>query len=706
MSAEEIEPMPQAPSLPGLDGLADPAAGRGKRGSVAAGGHAARSTAAARSTPAAGRPPRSRSAAERLPVARVAVDSPLPHLDRPFDYLVPAELSDAVQPGSRVRVRFAGRLVDAWVLQRLDQTEHDGRLAFLERGVGELPVLTAETGTLFRAVADRWAGSFADVVRLAVPPRHARAESSPLPVPAGPVPAPDPMSWRRYRAGPAFLTAGMRGAPARAVWHVLPDEDWPARIAEAVQAVLSAGRGAVVVVPDARDLSRVDAALTARLPGNSHVALSADLGPEARYRRWLAVRQGAVKVVVGTRSAVFAPVAELGLIVVWDDGDDLLAEPRAPYPHARDVAVLRSSLTGAALLLAGFAETAESALLRSSGWAQPITADRNEVRRAVPRVIALGDEAELERDPLARAARLPTLAFRTARTALAQGRPVLIQVPRRGYLPALACARDRQPARCQHCGGPLAAADATGHPGCRWCGRSAAGWRCPKCGGAALRAVVVGAARTAEELGRAFPGTVLRTSAGDTVLAEVPPGPSLVVATPGAEPAVAGGYGAGLLLDGWALLGRPDLRAGEEAVRRWANAIALVRNDGAVVIGADAALAPVQALIRWDPGGAAERELADRQSLRFPPIARLAALTGTPAAVAELLALSQLPASADELGSVPVPGTEPEQIRSLLRVPRGDGVALAEALHAGAAIRSARKSEGSVRVVLDPLELL
>ncbi|MDQ2957285.1 MAG: primosome assembly protein PriA, partial [Actinomycetota bacterium] len=112
-----------------------------------------------------------RRPAESLPIARVAVDSPLPHLDRPFDYLVPAELAETVQDGSRVRVRFAGRLIDGWVLQRLAASEHDGRLTYLERGLGELPVLTAETSALFRAVADRWAGTFADVLRLAVPPR-------------------------------------------------------------------------------------------------------------------------------------------------------------------------------------------------------------------------------------------------------------------------------------------------------------------------------------------------------------------------------------------------------------------------------------------------------------------------------------------------------------------------------------------------------
>src|SRR5215475_8166687 len=214
------------------------------------------------------------------------VDVPLAHLDRPFDYLVPEELSEAIQAGSRVRVRFAGRLVDGYVLERRDSSEHTGQLAFVERAVGGEPVLTLETARLFRAVADRYAGSFVDVARLGVPARHAGAESVATPA----LPPPDPASasgWDRYHAGPAFLSAVAAGRPARAVWSALPGEDWPRRLAEAMRAALAGGQGAVAVVPDLRDLARLDAALSAVLGTGRHVALSADLGPAERYRRWL-----------------------------------------------------------------------------------------------------------------------------------------------------------------------------------------------------------------------------------------------------------------------------------------------------------------------------------------------------------------------------------------------------------------------------------
>jgi primosomal protein N' (replication factor Y) len=639
------------------------------------------------------------------------VDVPLPHLDRPFDYLVPATVDQDVHVGSRVRVRFSGRLVDGFVIERHDRVDEGRKLAFLERAVGEA-VLTDQTITLFRAVADRWAGSFVDVVRLGVPSRHAAAEAfaddrppagrSGL-IPAVGRPSANAAGWSRYRAGDAFLNAVAQGRAARAVWSALPGEDWPARLAEAVGTALGAGRGALVVVPDAKDLQRLDKALIALLGSGQHVALSADLGPAERYRRWLAVRRGQVRAVIGTRAATYAPVADLGLLAMWDDGDDLHDEPRAPYANTRDVLVLRSSQTGAALLIGGFSRSAEAQALVESGWAQNLTGSRDAIRSVGPRVVATGDDAELARDPAAAAARLPSLAWRTARTALEQGTPVLVQVPRRGYVPALACVNDRTPARCANCSGPLAASAAGAIAACRWCGRPAADWQCPVCSGRAMRAVVVGAGRTAEELGRAFPGVAVRTSGAGHILTEVPDRPAIVVATPGAEPIAHGGFGAALLLDGWALLSRADLRATEETLRRWFNAAALVRPRGTVVVGADAAFAAVQTLIRWDPVGGATREFAERSELRFPPATRMAALTGSVEATADLLALALLPEGTEVIGPVPA-GQDEERI--LLRVERKDGSALATSLKAAAALRSARKAAEPVRIVLDPRELI
>ena len=690
--------------------------------------------------------PKDQVVSKRLPVARVAVDISLAHLDRPFDYLVPASMDEAAVPGCRVRVRFAGQLVDGYLLERAQTSEHEGKLARLERVTSPEPVLTPEIFDLARAVADRYAGTLADVLRLAIPPRHATAERD-APRADGPreeVPKrPELGSWVRYPAGPAFLAGLAEGRPVRAAWSALPGPEWPAEIAIAAATTAAAGRGVVIVVPDARDLDRVDAALTGVAQSQRiHVCLSADLGPAERYRRWLAVRRGLVQVVAGTRATMFAPVAELGLVVLWDDGDDLHAEPRAPYPNAREVLALRAHRTGAAALIGGFARTAELTQLVAGGWAHPLAGRPEALRRAAPKVRAAPDEAELARDAAAMTARLPSLALRAARTALTGGArtalaggdrsalagearsavppgPVLVQVPRRGYLAAIACGRCRTQARCATCGGPLEIGGSHETPGCRWCGALAASWTCAGCGATRLRALVTGAARTAEELGRAFPGVPVRTSGGQHVLAVVPAEPALVIATPGAEPVAEEGYSAALLLDGWALLGRPSLRAAEEALRRWLNAAALVRPAGSVVVLAEATLPAVQALIRWDPVTFSERELAERAELGFPPAVRMASVTGTPEAVAEFVAAAELPAQAEVLGPVPrgyggaasppvrggSRGSPPQIDRALIRIGRRDGLALARALHAAQAARSARKDGGVVRVQLDPAEV-
>jgi primosomal protein N' (replication factor Y) (superfamily II helicase) len=670
--------------------------------------------------------PKDQAVSERLPVARVAVDISLAHLDRPFDYLVPASMDQAAGPGCRVRVRFAGQLVDGYLLERTQASEHQGKLARLERVISPEPVLTPEIFDLARAVADRYAGTLADVLRLAIPPRHATAEREAPSEPPSREPRkpPDPGSWDRYPAGAAFLAGLADGRPVRAAWSALPGRQWPAEIAVAAATTAAAGRGAVIVVPDARDLDRVDTALSEA--AQDHVCLTADLGPAERYRRWLAARRGLVQVVAGTRAAMFAPVAELGLVVLWDDGDDLHAEPRAPYPNAREVLALRAHRAGAAALIGGFARTAELTQLVAGGWAKPLAGSPAVLRQVAPKVRAAPDEAELARDAAAMTARLPSLVLRTARQALSGGAgqalsgrtraglpggPVLVQVPRRGYLAAIACGRCRTQARCATCGGPLEIGGSRETPGCRWCGALAANWTCARCGSGQLRAVVTGAARTAEELGRAFPGVPVRTSGGQHVLATVPAEPALVIATPGAEPMVPEGYAAALLLDGWALLGRPSLRAAEEALRRWLNAAALVRPAGPVVVLAPSALPAVQALIRWDPVTFAERELAERAELGFPPAVRMASVTGTPEAVADFVGGAGLPEQAEVLGpvlveTVPGPGVSAEtRERALIRTPRMDGLALARALHAAQATRSARKDGGQVRIQLDPAEV-
>ncbi|BDZ43660.1 putative primosomal protein N' [Paraoerskovia sediminicola] len=724
--------------------------------------------------------------AETDPIVRVALDLAPAHLDRTFDYLVPAAMSDDVRPGVRVKARFGAQDLDGYVLARSSTTEHDGALQPLRRLVSAEPVLTPEVARLCRAVADRYAGTMSDVLRLAVPRRHARAEAAHVSggpggggtkgsvaeqaadpadpadpaapaadpaAPAGPAasaglvadPAADPDDpaqaearersaalWNDYGSGAAFVQRVAAGGGPRAVWTALAGrtngtpgvEDWAAALAGLVRSVEQAGRGVLVVLPDARDVDHLSRALdatgwtccTARSAGQ-YVRLEADDGPSPRYRSFLAALRGDVRVVVGTRAAAFAPVQDLGLVVCWSDDEETHADPRAPYPHVREVLRLRSELEGAAWLVGSHGRSVVAQSLLASGWAREITAARDVVRRRAPRVRAL-TSVELASEGAGAAARLPTAAWRAARAALEDG-PVLVQVPRRGYLPVVACARCRTPATCGTCHGPLGLTGAAAAPQCTWCGRLAGGWRCDECHGTGLRSVRVGSERTAEELGRAFPGVTVRQSGATApggVLATVPAGRALVVATPGAEPVVPGGYAAALLLDAAVSTAHVGLAVTQAALHRWLAAAALVRpapDGGQVLLVGDAAPAPTNALVRWDPAGLADRELTERAELDLPPAVRVAAVTGDREAVRAVVARVPLATATTVLGPVDVEpeGRHPDRtlappVRVVVRVPAREGDTLANQLSASLGVRSARREGGGVRVRLDPEEML
>ena len=656
----------------------------------------------------------------------MVVDIPLSHLDRPFDYAVTAEQDADAVPGSRVRVRFAGRLRDGFILERVATADHDGVLTPLHKIVSSEPVLTSEIAGLIRKVADHYAGTFADVMRLAVPPRHAATEraerartdhSLPHDHPAGPL--------LDYPDGAGFLAALRDELSPRALWQVTPSTnsggDWALGLATAARACADSERGSVIIVPDQSDLDRLSEACRDVLGATGFAILIAEAGPAARYRAFLSALRGEVRVVIGNRAAAYAPVHDLGLVALWDDGDDLLAEQRAPYPHAREVLAMRAADAHAGVLFASYARTAELQSWLERGWLREIAADRAAVRHAAPRVkVAADSNHALLRDPAARAARLPHEVFDMMRATLPQG-PVLVQVPRAGYLVALVCQECREPMRCGFCGGPTRVR--AGEPAemaavsvsCAWCGRPQVDWECPICGSRRVRAPVVGAERTAEELGKAFPHTPVRQSIGGRRIAKVADTSAIVVATPGAEPSAVAGYAGAVLMDTPLLLLRQDLRAAEEALRRWLNVIALVRSGadgGSVIAVGESAGRALQAMVRVDPGGFAARELEDRTAAHFPPAVTLITIEGPPEALAEFVALIQPPLHTEILGPVepdiqraPTDDTRGPVQRVTMRAPLSDGAKLVRATKEAAAIRSARKSSGSLRIRVNPVDL-
>jgi primosomal protein N' (replication factor Y) len=547
-------------------------------------------------------------------IARVLVESPVPRLDRLLDYEIPERLSVDVVRGGRVRVPLGrgSRLVDGFVIEIGDEAKQGVVLAEVDSVLGGVPVVTPALWTLVRTVSERNAGSASDVLRVAIPKRAVRIEKA-YSFTSRQEPVVTPGSKRVV-----FLDAG-----------VTETADGPTMRAfeQVADIVRSSPGGAIVVVPDWRDLQMLGRALGVV----EHIVWDSSGTPTERYERYLKVLSGQVRVVIGTRSAVYAPVDDLRTLIVVNESDPLLEEPHSPFVHARDAAIIRHGIEGGDLIFASVTPSAEIARFRDLDFVATDAA----VPRKTPVVLA-NDPTD---DSFAGKARIPTTAWRLVREALDRG-PVLVQVARPGFVPAVVCAACRTPHRCSRCRSPLSGAR-DGSSFCRVCGNQPLGINCAHCGGRELAFSGVGSVRTADELGRAFAGTRVIVSDAEHRYFEIPRTRSLVVATRGAEPLVSGGYEAVLIIDGDRELQRPGLRTSENCLRWWGSAAALASESGVVVLAnVDGAFAASFASGQWD--AIVDAELRDRRALGFPPATRAIAISGTIDDVTSMRALPEM----------------------------------------------------------------
>lgn len=622
-----------------------------------------------------------------LLVARVLIDSPLPQLDRLFDYRIPPEFAAEAKPGVRVRVplRSAGRIADGFVIEVVDSGDYAGALSDLESVVSPARVLAPEVWALARRAADRAAGTASDIVRLAVPKRQVRIEKAwcanadtaaeqagPLVPPPTPIPVP---GFDSARIDAALASGGRLAIDA--VPRVVELADgrwvghWATTMAAAAVRTIARGASAILAVPDYRDQEQLVAALEAVVPATQLVRLDAKQPNADRYRALLACLGDIPLVIVGNRSVVYAPAKNLGLIAIWDEGDPLHSEPLSPYVHTRDAALVRQEQQECALFFVSHARSTEVERLVELGWLEECLAERIVQPKVVPTA------QQQSQDRLAAQARIPSSAWREARAGLDHG-PVLVQVARPGYAPRLACTNCAQTARCDFCDGPLRLKTARAIPSCSWCGRPATDWTCANCAGTDFRMVGQGSGRTAEDLGRAFPGVRIIIADGDRPILNIGTEPALVIATRGAEPIAAGGYRAILLLDGERMAARESLRVGEDCLRWWSNAIALgAPGATTVLVGVGGALA--SALATWRRSGYVRSELDDRRALRFPPAIRVATVTGTADSVQRAVSAVSEIDRVDVLGPVE---TATGGVRAILRFDYGEGAAVASGLRA------------------------
>lgn len=661
----------------------------------------------------------------------------------------------------RVPFRSKDRKSFGYIIEFVSRSDFGGELAPIADIVAAVPQLTPDVWRLARAVADRAGGSAGDILRLAIPARQVRVEKKHLAAEAeaeaaaeteaaaeavaeaeaeaeteaaaeveaaaeaeaaadpgaaveadGAARSADP----REQTSPATaaasastseeaiaaeLVTGARLAmtPSHGPERLHTGEwvgGWAAQLARIAISVHERERSVILVAPDYRDLDQLRDALAA-LGHPAAVRVDSRQSNGERYASFLRALDGVPRIILGNRSAVYAPAHDLGAILLWDDGDPVLAEPLTPYVHARDSALVRAEQSGAGLFFSAHARSAEVQRLVEIGY---VRAQEHPPRRT--RIV----HADASIAPEAFAGRVPEFAARTIREGLRTG-PVLVQVATPGYAPVAVCGECGELARCQACAGPIGFR-VVGRASCRWCGEYATHWHCSTCDSTTLVERGMGSARTVEQFEQQFSGTRVILSDGEHPRERVDARPALVVATRGAEPLAAGGYRAVVLLDAERLLSIETLRAGEDCLRWWENAAALAAPDG-ICLMASGGGPVVQSFVYGRSDEWLRQELRDRQSLRYPPAVRVASVSGGPDEVERALRHLDGLRGVDFLGPTSIPAggaarTPPGLVRAIVRFDYGQGAEVASRLRgalvadaAGASSRTRSRTPGRAR---------
>ncbi len=524
------------------------------------------------------------------PVARIWVDTGVFHLDSPYDYLVPEDLSAAVEIGVRVEVPFGAALHEGIVLERMSETAHSTTLKEISKVLSPYAVATSASLDLISATAKRWAGVPYDVLRSAVPPRAKLWEPS--------------VGHETIATSGDDFAKEFTQAKVKVFWSFPPITPIADLLISLVHIRLTFGQ-VLILVPDERTLIHLDSSLRKHFSSEILVRIDGHISRGLRYSNYLAVMRGDARIILGLRGGVFTPLVAGSSLILLNESSHQYYEARAPGWNARDVALLRVRSENLSLILTGYSPTLETARLVDSGWLNIVT---SKVRTSV--VISEGQRGEL----------IPSPIFSLVRRSLKQG-PVLFLVPRKGYGNAILCNKCRNFAQCE-CGGRLQKSSAKSVPQCAICAREYPDWRCTWCGSQVVYVAGRGIDRFAEEIGKSFPNWPLHNSSGEHIIEYVSNSPSLVVTTPGSTPIAEKGYAGVVILQGLRFFGHSDLRASERARELFFNCAAQISEVGEIGVVIAPAHPIGAALTTWDPTNMVRRELLEREEALLPPFCR------------------------------------------------------------------------------------
>ncbi|MBM3655556.1 MAG: hypothetical protein FJW91_01125 [Actinobacteria bacterium] len=509
----------------------------------------------------------------------VLVDTGVFHLDQPFSYFVPEEMRDSVCVGSLVRVPFKNDLRNGVVLST--SSSHQ---AALKPICGLLSSVCLRESFLeyTKKVSERYISNQASILSAALPSFTKTANEA------------SQANFRHVRRS---------SKPQRKLFLLNRLESIESR----VQRMASNAKGSnlLIIVPTQKDIERLKLGLP-RLE-QLVVEIGSHLSPSHRRKNFQVAATAQSLIVIGTRSAILAPMATVDEIVVADDSVEHFQEQKAPYWNLRDMALLRSEAEHCNLSFISHSPSLELARLVDLGWISLVSERR----------FLTGHRASIATEP--------DSYHGTIRKALKIG-PVLVSVADRGYANTFSCQRCRNRALCK-CGGRLLMGTKN-HYSCSICDYQSDQWRCHTCQSDQIRIIRGGAEKIVEELGKAFPKVAVFTSTGDKQITQVDPSPCIVVSTFGVEPEVHGQYAGAVLLNGEALLNRPFIRAEEELRFRWFKLAAKVRSSGFIYLSLPSRHHLSQALIADNVMRAIRFESAEREAVALPPSFRILQVSG------------------------------------------------------------------------------
>ncbi|MDR2605820.1 MAG: primosomal protein N', partial [Oscillospiraceae bacterium] len=304
----------------------------------------------------------------------------------------------------------------------------------------------------------------------------------------------------------AALLYGVTGSGKTAVYIKLIDDE------------LERGRGAIVLVPEIALTPQLMAVFMGHF-GDKVAVLHSSLSVGERYDEWRRIRRGDAKVVIGTRSAVFAPVHHLGLLIIDEEQESSYVSENPPRYNARDVAKVRCVQHNAVLLLGSATPSVESMYAAKIGRYHLTEMTERYNEKPLPTVIIADMKRELKDG---NGGSISSILRGELTANLAAGEQSILFINRRGAHSVVACPECGHTFSCPSCSVNLTYHTANRRLMCHYCGHSEPlPPRCPKCGGL-LKFVGTGTQKVEEELGELFPGTELLRMDTDTVNAANP----------------------------------------------------------------------------------------------------------------------------------------------------------------------------------------